>query len=369
MEDFSAQYSPDGRNETTVFNHLEQAILLVNRNLQVVLCNEAAVRFWNIPQNKIIKQKLKKLFPQDEFIPRHVEQVFKAGHNVHFTDYTIHASIRPRITELTISPIVDKNHAIDQAVITISDQTHLAQVRAKEQEQAILNSIGLFTASIAHEIKNPLGGIKGVTQLLQRDLQQHEISTDSTEMILHELGRIERLLKQLSLYSQPMSLDYSTFNIHELLHTVLWFEMGASQKKVRFHREFDPSLPDIVADRDKLHQVFLNLIRNAVQASPDESDITIRSCYCRGWQVAEKNLNPRLKYYLIEIEDSGSGISPENRQQLFKPLFTTKLKGKGLGLSISFRIVHEHGGILDYRPSATGGAIFQVYIPARPESD
>ena len=135
---------------------------------------------------------------------------------------------------------------------------------------------------------------------------------------------------------------------------------------VIFHREFDPSLPDLIGDRDKLHQVFLNLIRNAVQASPAKGRISIRTSYCSQWMLASRNLDLHQEFYLVEIEDEGSGIDPIHEAHLFKPLFTTKSSGRGLGLSVSFRILSEHGGLLQYKRSKKGGAIFQVYVPREP---
>ena len=216
---------------------------------------------------------------------------------------------------------------------------------------------------MAHEIQNPLGGIKGATQLQMRDLEELGISTEPSEMVLEEINRIERLLEELLLHSDPLPLSAQPFNIHELLETVIWFEENRGNRRLLLNRIFDPSLPEIEGDRDKLHQVFLNLIRNAIEASPEGGEVTIRSSFCSQWQLAGKHLTPQRKYVLIEVQDQGPGVADKHFGQLFQPLFTTKPTGHGLGLSISYRIIQSHAGLLNYQPIPGGGALFQVYLP------
>ena len=125
----------------------------------------------------------------------------------------------------------------------------------------------------------------------------------------------------------------------------------------------DASLPDIEADRDKLHQVFLNLVRNASEACPADGRVRVLTRHCAHWELAGTNLVPTRRYILVSIEDEGPGIPEELRKNIFKPLFSTKKQGTGLGLSISFRLVESHGGQLRYQPSERSGACFQVILP------
>ncbi len=361
-------------SEKKVFDHLEYAILVINHELKVTLCNDAVSQFWERDKNKIIGSSITRLLSGDRFILDHLQIVLQEGK--HFTINGHALDLAPhflKIVNLSLDPVFKKSQKVQHAVLTIRDLTQHYQIKEKEQEKAILDSLGTFVSSIAHEIQNPLSGIKGVTQLLHRDLENAQIPTHSTEMILKELARIDRLVKELLLHSQPLPLEYSTINIHELLNTVVWFEENSSQLSLKFERHFDPSLPDITADRDKLHQVFLNLIKNAVEASPEDGEIIIRSRYCPQWEIVGKQLDIHQEYFLIEFEDQGSGVASEHRDNLFKPLFTTKRKGHGLGLSISFRIIAEHGGLLQYKPPPQKGktpigSIFQVYIPRVPLS-
>ena len=182
--------------------------------------------------------------------------------------------------------------------------------------------------------------------------------------MLNELERVERLLKQLLLHSGPMPLDSSSLNIHELLNTVIQFEKN-SVPRIKFKRIYDTSLPEINSDRDKLHQVFLNLLRNAAEASAKNLTVTVSTRFCGKWELTGTNLDPELNYTLVTVEDEGAGIAPENRNKLFKPFFSTKKEGHGLGLSISFRLVKSLGGMLSYTPRDSDGSIFQVFLPER----
>ena len=150
------------------------------------------------------------------------------------------------------------------------ESTAHQEFQARELEEKLASSLGELAGAMAHEIQNPLSGIKGMLQLLQRDLQNTKIKNGSISMMLNELDRVERLLKQLLLHSGPIPLDSSTLNIHELLNTVIQFEKN-SVPGIKFKRIYDTSLPEIKSDRDKLHQVFLNLLRNAAEASAKNS--------------------------------------------------------------------------------------------------
>lgn len=354
-------------SEKTIFHHLESPILVVNRHLEVILCNEAVSQFWQRDQKKIIGKPIASLLFHDDLILFHLEKVLQAG-----KEFTIHGHSlqippqRPKVVNVSMNPLLQKPRKIEQAILTFHDLTYQSQIKEKEREKAILDAIGVFVSSIAHEIQNPLSGIKGVTQLLQRDLTQSGRSTHSTEMILKELRRIERLVKELLLHAHPLPLDCTAFNLHELLNTVVWFEENSSRPALGIHRYFDPSLPEIIADRDKLQQAFLNLLKNAVEASSEGGEITLRSSYCPQWEIVEKQLDIQREYFRVDFEDQGVGVLPENRAHIFKPLFTTKRKGHGLGLSICFQIITAHGGLLHYQPATPQGSIFQVYLPRTP---
>ena len=346
-----------------ILDHLPSALLVCDQRGQVIYANEAASRLWQKDSQKLCKKPFDLLFLGDETLLSKLYQALRHGKEFNAKEYQIDApNLRHGIFELSISPVYEDGKIIS-ALITLYDISAQRDKQEREQKLHLNNAIGMLASLMAHEIQNPLGGIKGATQLQMRDLEELGISTEPSEMVLEEINRIERLLEELLLHSDPLPLSAQPFNIHELLETVIWFEENRGNRRLLLNRIFDPSLPEIEGDRDKSHQVFLNLIRNAIEASPEGGEVTIRSSFCSQWQLAGKHLTPQRKYVLIEVQDQGPGVADKHIGQLFQPLFTTKPTGHGLGLSISYRIIQSHAGLLNYQPIPGGGALFQVYLP------
>ena len=344
-------------------DQLQQAVLVIDQKGDVVYCNDSAAQFWQKDSIRLLGKQSSTLFHEDLLIQEKISNVLKSGKVFRVGGYVLKTTpLQERGAEIVISPVLNKHGRVKNALITILESTNLQESQAREQEEQVTHSMGTLAASLAHEIQNPLSAVKGMLQLLERDLQKAKIKNTSTGMMLKELERIERLLKQLLLHSHPVPLDVTSFDVHELLNTVILFEQN-TVSNIRFFRSFDTSLPEISADRDKLHQVFLNLVRNAVEASTSDNVITVHTRYCGKWELAGTNLNPELNYILISVEDEGKGVPQEHRNQLFKPLFTTKKKGHGLGLSISHRLVQAHKGLLRYSSGNSNGAVFQIFLP------
>ena len=344
-------------------DHLPQAVIVFDQKEEVVYCNDSAAQFWQRDSQRLLGKQSRELFHADVMIQEKIRGVLNSGNVFRMGGYVLKTPpLQERGAEIVIAPVRNKTGKVKQAVITLLESTTLQETQAREQEEQLSRALGTLAASLAHEIQNPLSGVRGMLQLLERDLQESKISNSSTGMMLAELDRVERLLKQLLLHSHPLPLELTSFDVHELLNTVIRFEQNTATQ-IRFIRSFDTSLPDIQADRDKMHQVFLNLIRNAVEASKADASVTVHTRYCGKWELAGTNLDPERSYTLIAVEDEGSGVSNEQREQLFKPLFSTKKEGHGLGLSISHRLIQAHGGLLRYVQSNSGGSIFQVFLP------
>ncbi len=344
-------------------DHLPQAVIVFDQKEEVVYCNDSAAQFWQRDSQRLLGKQSSGLFHADVMIQEKIRGVLNSGNVFRMGGYVLKTPpLQERGAEIVIAPVRNKTGKVKQVVITLLESTTLQETQAREQEEQLSRALGTLAASLAHEIQNPLSGVRGMLQLLERDLQKSKISNSSTGMMLAELDRVERLLKQLLLHSHPLPLELTSFDVHELLNTVIRFEQNTATQ-IRFIRSFDTSLPDIQADRDKMHQVFLNLIRNAAEASKADASVTVHTRYCGKWELAGTNLDPERSYTLIAVEDEGSGVSNEQREQLFKPLFSTKKEGHGLGLSISHRLIQAHGGLLRYVQSNSGGSIFQVFLP------
>ncbi len=346
-------------------DHLQQAVLAIDQSGVIVYCNDSASHFWQRGMELLIGSQYSDLFKEDQLIQQKIRQVLDSGKICRLGGYVLQTlPLNDRGAEIVIAPIRNESGNVDQAVITLLESTSQLEFQAREFEENLSKSLGELAGSMAHEIQNPLGGIKGMLQLLQRELQNVKIKNSSIKMMLNELDRVERLLKQLLLHSGSIPLDSSKFNIHELLNTIIQFENNFVPE-INFKRIYDTSLPEIFTDRDKLHQIFLNLLRNAAEASSKNSTVTVSTRFCGKWELTGTNLDPELNYTLVTVEDEGKGIAPENRKKLFKPFFSTKQDGHGLGLSISFRLAKSLGGMLSYLPRDSDGSVFQVFLPDR----
>ena len=346
-------------------DHLQQAVLAVDQSGEIVYCNDSASHYWQRGMELLLGRQNSDLFHADLLIQQKIKEVLDSGKVCRLGGYVLQTPpLHDRGAEIVIAPVRNESGIVDTAVITLLESTAHQEFQARELEEKLSSSVAELAGAMAHEIQNPLSGIKGMLQLLQRELQSTKIKNSSISMILNELGRVERLLKQLLLHSGPMPVDSSRFNIHELLNTVIQFENNTIPG-IKFKRIYDTSLPEIKSDRDKLHQVFLNLLRNAAEASTKNSTITVSTKFCGKWELSGTNLDPELNYTLVTVEDEGGGIATENRDKLFKPFFSTKKEGHGLGLSISFRLVKSLGGMLSYTPRDSDGSTFQVFLPDR----
>jgi len=233
------------------------------------------------------------------------------------------------------------------------------------QEQLIqsekLSSLGQLSASIAHEVNNPLSGVLTYTQLLIKRIESDRFSKESALDYLakmeSELTRSTRLVRNLLDFARQSAPALVETDINEIINRVLEMTAhSAKLSKVEVINDLDPSLPKLTADPGQLQQVFTNLVVNAIQAMPEGGKLTLRTSSADG----------QLK---IEVQDTGYGISPENMRKLFTPFFSTKkeVKGVGLGLAVSYGIIQRHRGKIEVQSVEGKGTTFTVYLPVHQE--
>jgi two-component system nitrogen regulation sensor histidine kinase GlnL len=209
---------------------------------------------------------------------------------------------------------------------------------------------------LAHEIKNPLGGLRGAAQLLERELKDDTLK-DYTRIIIGEADRLQKLVDRLLGPNKPPQL--TTINLHEPLEHVRQLIEAELSDEITVTRDYDPSIPEFNADRELLIQAFLNILRNAVQAVGDEGRIQLRTRARR-----RHTLGGRMHRLVAQVDiiDNGAGIPPALQEQIFYPLVTTRPEGTGLGLPIAQHLIHSHGGLIECQ-SRPGETMFSIYLP------
>jgi two-component system nitrogen regulation sensor histidine kinase GlnL len=343
---------------------LTTPLLVVEREGRVRCANPAAALFWRSTAARLKESSVQRLFPGDERLAQAVARAVDSETSSTLTGLSLEAGPEqdPVLLRAQVDPVLEQDQPVRLALIVLWDETLQARVESAAREAQRMESLGITVRRVAHELQNPLSGIKGATQLLARGLGKGSELAEYPAVILKELERLERLIRNMLGYGAEPPLTPSRFNLHALLDEVLWF-VSNSGADVELLRDYDPSLPELWADRDRMHQVFLNLIRNAAEASPPGGTVRVRTEIVGPWQEREQLPDPTRTYFRIEVEDEGPGVPEAHRPRLFTPFFTTRRAGTGLGLAISYQIVRAHEGALRYRPAPGGGAIFAVLLP------
>ncbi len=233
--------------------------------------------------------------------------------------------------------------------VLVRDITRFIELEEFSKKEGFIVTITKLLADIFHDLKGPLGGIKGAVQLLKEDPEDTELIDD----IMYEVKRLENLISEITFITKPTHLNKRKTNVHELLDKALK-TLKNTYPDVTFIRKYDPSIPEILIDKDYIMRVFVNIIKNGIEATDGKGTVTISTGI--SW---DRVYSPKGKKIFIRIKDSGKGIPEEMLDKLFLPFNSTKKNGMGIGLSSAYKIVKDHGGILRY----IGDATFEILLP------
>jgi two-component system sensor histidine kinase AtoS len=249
--------------------------------------------------------------------------------------------------------------------ISFNDMANsLKEQRNKIRQAERLAAVGELAAGLAHEVKNPLAGIKVSIEVLKSELNLEQEDKEIFLRIINEINRIESLLKNMLNYARPSKPQFDSVGINETLHNTIKLseyslkspgDASRLSKDIIFVKEFAADLPKIIADPGQLQQVFLNLILNGIDAITEKGTITIKTA-----RTPDETVQ-------ISISDTGKGIAPEVLGNVFNPFFSTKSKGNGLGLAICKRLAEQHNGTINVFNNPEGGATFVITLPEKQE--
>jgi two-component system nitrogen regulation sensor histidine kinase GlnL len=345
-------------------------IVVFDRNDDVVLFNHAAQELTGLSTARVLGQPCSRVFGQTPLVAEIIARVRLAGQSESRGEEQLHLRRRSIPVRLSCLPIWGKGDAINGTALMIHDLRHQKTLEESARRNESLARLGTLVAGLAHEIKNPLAGIKGAAQLLESRLASDPGLHEYTGVIVREVNRLSALVEDLLALGAPPKPHLARTNIHRVVRQVLALLADElTRRGIRLRCEFDPSLPDVRADDAQLNQVFLNLMRNAIEAmSPDPDGppfgdtLTVSTHMETDFHILRERDRART-FLRIEVADEGPGIDPADLARVFEPFFTTKPRGTGLGLAISHRIVAEHGGIMRARPNRPHGAVFTVALP------
>ena len=334
--------------------HLSTAVLLLDEGGLILYANPSAENLFEVSLNHISGHNLKQVFGADSPLVSAVEQILPD--NTSFTEHELtlntpshaHLSVSCTFTPVEAGTVrlILEFHQIDKQLKIAREERMLLQQQANQE----------LVRNLAHEIKNPLGGLRGAAQLLELELLKPELK-EYTQVIIKEADRLRSLMDRLLTPHRPP--QYRMVNIHEVLERVRSLLLAEHSQGITIRRDYDTSLPDIYADQEQLIQVALNISRNAAQAMQGRGEITLRTRIARQVTLAKKRYRLAL---LIQIIDNGPGVPESIREKIFYPLVSGRDGGSGLGLTLAQSFVAQHHGSIEC-DSKPGRTCFTILLP------
>ncbi len=350
-----------------VLNSLASTVVVVDGENVIRRINQAAEQLFRGSATYLQGQSLDALMPADSPVLALVNQARRFRSVVAEYDVTLES---PRIgshaVDVQVSCIPEDPGAV---AIVIQLRSIAEKINHQLNHMGAARSVTAMAAMLAHEVKNPLSGIRGAAQLLEQGAGEEDKKL--TTLICDEADRIVGLVDRMEVFSDRVPLQREAVNIHKVLDRVQRLAETGFGSHVRFHNQFDPSLPPVWGNHDQLVQVFLNLVKNAAEAVGSVGgEITLGTAYSQGVRFALPGLENRVHLPLtIWVRDNGPGIPDDMKRYIFDAFVTSKPKGSGLGLALVAKIVGDHGGVIEF-DSIPGRTVFRIMLPMfKPEDE
>ncbi len=356
---------PPGSDAAAILNALSRPLFVVDGDDRVTYVNMAAEQFFKASSAQLIGRSLRDILPADSPVFALIRQVRSGGHSVSEYGITLET---PKIGSHLVSiDAAALNETPDEVVVSIQKRSIARKIDHQLTHRNAARTVTAMAAMLAHEVKNPLSGIRGAAQLIEQNALPED--RDLTRLICEEADRIVALVDRMDLFIDQRPLQREAINIHEVLERVRRLAENGFARHVRFIERYDPSLPPVYGSRDLLIQALLNLVKNAAEAVPEEGgEITLSTHYQQGVRLAVPESGSRVDLPLaVAVEDNGAGIPDDLQSHLFDPFVTTKAGGKGLGLALVAKIVHDHGGFIEFE-SGPRRTSFRLMLPKAPAS-
>ncbi|MBS0219778.1 MAG: PAS domain-containing protein [Proteobacteria bacterium] len=343
-----------------ILDSLSEAVIVADGNGLVHYANLSAEQFFGVGRARLVGHQLGEFMPQDTPLFSLLEQVLASGGAVAENGVTLTSPrLGSRFCALRLAPIVESDGLVS---ISLVEQSIARNIDRQMSHRSAARSVSALAAMLAHEVKNPLSGIRGAAQLLEQSVPDSE--RELTGLICEETDRIVALVDRMEAFADGRPIERGPVNIHQILNHVRRLSENGFGRSARFIETYDPSLPEVFGNRDQLIQVFLNLVKNACEVPGDgEREIELSTAYRHGLRLALPGQQARVNLPLVvSVRDNGRGVSDEIRGHLFDAFVTNKPTGTGLGLALVAKIVNDHGGAIEYN-SEPGRTLFRVMLP------
>jgi two-component system nitrogen regulation sensor histidine kinase GlnL len=353
---------PSGTSDA-VLDALPHPVIMVSSEGQIANANAAAESFFEASLPLLRRHALRDLVPFGSPLLSLIEQARTRGAAVNEYKVDLGTPRNPgeRLVDLHVAPVPERP---DHVVVMLQERTIADKMDRQLTHRSAARSVIALAAMLAHEIKNPLSGIRGAAQLLEQSVGDDDRTL--TRLICDEADRIVKLVDRMEVFSDERPVEREPVNIHHVLDHVKRLAQSGFARHIKFVEEYDPSLPPVFANRDQLVQVFLNLVKNAAEAIGEDTadgEIHLTTAFRPGVRLSLPGHKSRVSLPLeFCVRDNGPGVSEDLLPHLFEPFVTTKPTGSGLGLALVAKIVGDHGGIIECE-SQPRRTVFRVLMP------
>lgn len=355
--------APEAPMPRAVIDALPNPLVVIDEEERICLANVAAENYFQASSNMLVRHKLSDLVPFSSPVFGAVAQARNTSGVVN--EYAIAVGTPrlggERLVDLQTAVMAEQPRYV---IVMLLERSMAHKIDRQLTSRGAARSVSGMATMLAHEIKNPLAGIRGAAQLLEPGLNSED--RQLTRLICDETDRIRDLVDQMEVFSDERPLDKKAINIHAVLERVKQLTVAGMGAGVTVREDYDPSLPPVLGNRDQLVQVFLNLAKNAaeaIQQGGEAGEILFTTAFRPGIRLTVPGTNERITLPLeVCIHDTGPGVPEELRPNIFDPFVTTKPGGRGLGLALVAKIVRDHGGIVECI-GRERGTTFRVLLP------
>ena len=339
-----------------LLEHLTTAVLWFDAQLNLHFINPAGEMLFAVSARRLNGMTARELFAGADHVLHELERALDSGHG--FTEREVQITFhggKVSTLDAIVTPVSEPQLGSGLLVelMQLDRQLRITREESIVAQQSVSRAL---TRGLAHEIKNPLGGLRGAAQLLERELADPMLK-EYTDVIIGEADRLQNLVdRMLGPNTIPKK---SAINIHQIVERVRQLVGAEVPTQVQLIRDYDPSIPDVVADPDQLIQAVLNIVRNAAQAVGERGEIRLRTRTLRQYTLGQLRHKLVIK---IDVIDNGPGIAPHMMESIFYPMVTGRPDGTGLGLSIAQAIINQHGGLIECA-SEPGNTRFTLLLP------
>lgn len=344
-----------------ILQALPHPVLRIDASGRLSYVNSAAENFLALSATVLRRMTINELLPEGNPLRTVIAHVLTGGVSV--SEYEIELSTPRTSAQLVDVQVIPASDDSGTIIVMIQKRAIAQQIDRQLTHRSAARSVMGMSAMLAHEIKNPLAGIKGAAQLLETNVSP--LDAELTKLICEETDRIASLVDRMEIFTDHRPMPRDLVNIHDVLDHVRRLVESGWGEKVTLVEDYDPSLPPLSANRDQLIQVFLNLAKNAVEALDGHPDgtITLSTAYRPGVRMRIPGTPDRVDLPLeVSVTDNGPGIPTDIEAHIFDPFVSTKMNGTGLGLALVAKIIGDHGGVIEYSTNK-GLTAFRTRLP------